>query len=311
MARRPRRHWIFQIESSEGTELRQLRLSRDVVRGTIALVLLGVAVLSSAATRAFVNADGAVRPVGRRAGGPEAELLVLRAQIDSLRGSLDELTSRDEYFRLLAGHEPTAAIRPVSAEPVEELPVYAASLTAFNDGIAQTTTALTNEVSSLLRRAHDLATSWSEAKDTLQRRYDRLASTPSILPTFGYVSSAFSQWRIHPILSRPRPHLGVDIVARRGTPIVAAAKGRVRFVGYAGEYGLTVEVDHGYGFVTRYAHASRATVRLGQPVERGDLIGHVGDTGLAVGPHLHYEVLVNGRQANPRRYMFETGVVTD
>lgn len=311
MARRPRRHWIFQIESTEGTEFRQLRFSRDVVRGTIALVLLGVAIVSSAATRAFVNADDSTRPGGRGAGSPEDELHALRAQVDSLRGSLDELTSRDEYFRLLAGLEPTADIRPLGAEPAQEKPAYTASLTAFNDGIAQTTTALTNEVNALLRRAHQLATSWGEAKDTLQRRYDRLASTPSILPTFGYVSSAFSQWRIHPILSRPRPHLGVDIVAPRGTPIVAAAKGRVRFVGYAGEYGLTVEVDHGYGFVTRYAHASRATVRVGQPVERGDMIGHVGDTGLAVGPHLHYEVLVNGRQANPRRYMFETGVVTD
>ena len=121
MARRPRRHWIFQIESSEGAETRQLRLPRDVVRGTIALVLIGVAIVSSAATRAFVNADGADRPVGRRAGGPEAELLALRAQIDSLRGSLDELTSRDEYFRLLAGLEPlfwdtdfTGCAQPVS-----------------------------------------------------------------------------------------------------------------------------------------------------------------------------------------------------
>ena len=112
-------------------------------------------------------------------------------------------------------------------------------------------------------------------------------------------------------MSKSLVEMCVDIVAARGTPIVAAARGRVRYVGFAGEYGLTVEIDHGYGYVTRYAHASRALVRVGQPVERGDMIGRVGDTGLAIGPHLHYEVLVNERQANPRWYMIEAVKVTD
>ena len=303
-----RRHWIFRVESSEGADVRQLRLSRDVVRGTIAVMLLCVAVLSSAATRVFVRAGA---PAADGTPALHAEIHGLKAQLDTLRGSLEELAAKDEYFRLLAGLEPTDALPAPGRPPARDETTHRRTLYAFNDGMALTAATLTREVNTLLRRAHDLATSWGEAKDTLQRRYDRLASTPSILPTFGYISSAFSQWRIHPILSRPRPHLGVDIVAPRGTPIVAAARGRVRFVGRAGEYGLTIEIDHGYGYVTRYAHASRSRVRVGQPVERGDIIGHVGDTGLAVGPHLHYEVLVNGRQANPRRYMFEAGIVAD
>jgi murein DD-endopeptidase MepM/ murein hydrolase activator NlpD len=163
----------------------------------------------------------------------------------------------------------------------------------------------------LLRRARLLSASWSEAQDSLQFHFDRLAALPSILPTNGSISSSFSRMRQHPILNRARPHEGVDITAPRGTAIVAAAKGRVRFVGYQGEFGLMVEIDHGFGYITRYAHASRALVRAGQQVKRGDTIAQVGETGLAVGPHLHYEVLLNGRAINPKPYLMDLSVIPD
>ena len=113
------------------------------------------------------------------------------------------------------------------------------------------------------------------------------------------------------ILDRPRPHNGVDIVARPGTPIVAAAHGRITHAGPMGEYGLTIEIEHGYGITTRYAHASRLLARVGQTVARGDTIARVGQTGLAVGPHLHYEVLVGGQAADPRMFILQTAVVPD
>jgi murein DD-endopeptidase MepM/ murein hydrolase activator NlpD len=116
---------------------------------------------------------------------------------------------------------------------------------------------------------------------------------------------------MHPLLHFARPHTGVDITAPIGTPIVAAARGRVRFVGQDKDYGLVVEIDHGYGLVTRYAHTSATLVHVGQHVERGDAIARVGQSGLADGPHLHYEVLVNGVPTNPTRYLLDLSVVPE
>lgn len=309
----PRRPWTFVIVSDDPRGAKQIRLSRDAMRVCIAAVLLVVGGFSSAATRLY-NHTGKVyeeHQLARKNAVLEEELAVMRAQLDTLRGSVEELAGKDEYFRLLAGLDPLdpeivqVGMSPATATLIRH-PLYRVDRRA-----AERAFSMSHELNDLLRRARLLTFSWREAKDTAQWKYDQLASTPSILPTAGYISSAFSHRRIHPILSRPRPHLGLDIVAPRGTPIVAAARGIVRFVGTAGEYGLTVEIDHGNRMVTRYAHASRALVRRGQPVERGDVIGHVGDTGLAVGPHLHYEVLVNDRQANPRRFILDMAAIPD
>ena len=138
-----------------------------------------------------------------------------------------------------------------------------------------------------------------------------MESTPSIQPTEGTIVSSFMASRWHPILERARPHLGLDIVAPTGTPVHSAAKGRVVYAGRRGDFGNMVEIDHGYGRVTRYAHMSRTLVRLGQTVTRGQVIGQVGMTGLAVGPHLHYEVLIDGKPANPRSFIFNSEVIRD
>jgi murein DD-endopeptidase MepM/ murein hydrolase activator NlpD len=99
-----------------------------------------------------------------------------------------------------------------------------------------------------------------------------------------------------------RPHLGVDVAARRGTQITAPAPGRVSFVGRKFGFGLVVEIEHGGGVVTRYAHCGSALVSEGARVERGVPIATVGTSGLSTGPHLHYEVLVHGRQVDPLRF---------
>lgn len=118
---------------------------------------------------------------------------------------------------------------------------------------------------------------------------------------FRRISSAFSTKRFHPILKRNVPHLGTDYAANRGTEVWATAKGRVSLAGRNGGYGKMVEIDHANGYSTRYAHLSRISVRPGQLVNKQDLIGRVGSTGRATGPHLHYELLRNGRQFNPAR----------
>ena len=117
---------------------------------------------------------------------------------------------------------------------------------------------------------------------------------------YARVTSGFTTARKHPILGRTRAHQGVDYGAGSGTPIMAAGDARVQFVGWKGGYGRTVILDHGRGHTTLYAHMSRfAKYTVGQRVAQGSVIGYVGSTGLATGPHLHYEFRVNGVHRNP------------
>jgi len=116
------------------------------------------------------------------------------------------------------------------------------------------------------------------------------------------VVSSFGN-RIDPFTNKRAFHSGVDFPAPIGTPILASAGGRVIFSGYRPYYGRTVEIDHGGGLVTRYAHASRLDVQVGQVVMPGDQIALVGNTGRSTGPHLHFEILRNGRFVDPRAYL--------
>jgi murein DD-endopeptidase MepM/ murein hydrolase activator NlpD len=135
---------------------------------------------------------------------------------------------------------------------------------------------------------------------------DRIALAPrtlEALPVLGRISSTFSRSRRHPILHIRRPHLGVDIAAPRGTRISAPAPGRVTFVGHKFGFGLVVEVQHTPNVKTRYAHMRAASVKVGDVLARGDKIGAVGSSGITTGPHLHYEVLVRGKQVDPLRFV--------
>lgn len=119
--------------------------------------------------------------------------------------------------------------------------------------------------------------------------------------SFRRISSCFSRSRRHPILKIRRPHHGIDYVAQRGTPVSATSDGRVSFAGYRGAYGRLVILTHPGGMQTYYGHLSRiaAGVRSGKSIGQGDLVGHVGSTGMATGPHLHYEMRLNARPINP------------
>jgi murein DD-endopeptidase MepM/ murein hydrolase activator NlpD len=122
------------------------------------------------------------------------------------------------------------------------------------------------------------------------------------LPVVGRLASTFSRSRRHPVLHIRRPHLGVDIAAPRGTHIIAPSSGKVSFVGRKFGFGIVVEIEHGGGVKTRYAHLTKAMVQEGDEIGKGAFIATVGSTGITTGPHLHYEVLVNGRQVDPLRF---------
>lgn len=161
---------------------------------------------------------------------------------------------------------------------------------------------LENKIDRLLKLALYEKNSFDDITKKLEKDITRREHTPSIIPVNGLFTSGFGK-RIDPFTGRLSFHPGIDLAAPIGTPVYAPAAGRVRKITWLKGYGLTLEIDHGYGVVTRYAHLARVSVKLGQRVKRGDIIAYVGNTGRSTGPHLHYEVIVYGKHVNPWRYI--------
>lgn len=137
-----------------------------------------------------------------------------------------------------------------------------------------------------------------------EQKSSRWAATPSIWPVKGWVTSGFGP-RVSPFTEKPAWHDGLDIGAAANAPVQAPAQGRVTSVGFDPKLGNVVKLDHGYGIETLYGHLAKALVKEGQRVRRGDVVGLVGSTGLATGPHLHYMVKVNGQTFDPTRYILD------
>ncbi len=142
--------------------------------------------------------------------------------------------------------------------------------------------------------------------DVMQERVDVLRATPSGMPVQGWFSHGYG-WRKDPWSGQREFHRGIDLVADSGTAIVAPADGVVSRVGRYTDYGISLDLDHGAGYVTRYGHMSEVLVQPGERIERGRVIGKVGSSGRSTGPHLHYEVLRDGRQINPWNYLDTKG----
>jgi len=228
-----------------------------------------------------------------------AAYAVLQARVDSLADTLDAIGKRDGEIRLLAGL------------PIDDAYVAARDGMTRRGSFGLGISTDVPDVDGMIARAKTLSASFAEVSDSLRHNADRFASIPSIMPTAGWLSSAFSRSRFHPILHIARPHEGIDVSAPMGAPIVAPAGGVVIRVTKETGYGNVLEIDHGNGIITKYAHCSRIVVRTGQRVKRGQVIANVGNTGLSTGPHLHYEIHVNGKVVDPLTYVLPGGAIPD
>jgi murein DD-endopeptidase MepM/ murein hydrolase activator NlpD len=145
---------------------------------------------------------------------------------------------------------------------------------------------------------------YASLQEHIQDNVARLRATPSLLPAQGWISSEFGH-RINPFSGRKTFHAGLDIANFTGTPVYSPADGVVSFAGPRGGYGNVVQIDHGFGIITRYGHNSRIVVKRGDRVRRGEKIAEIGSTGRSTAPHLHYEVVLNGKPVNPRPFILE------
>ncbi|MFN0157884.1 MAG: M23 family metallopeptidase [Bacteroidota bacterium] len=178
---------------------------------------------------------------------------------------------------------------------------------SFLNGDASSLLSETNAlIDQLSREVHLQRASYEDIYKRYEFNRAKFAHIPAIKPMQGYYSVNGFGMRVHPVLRVYRMHEGVDIINDVGTNIYATGDGVIRYAGRTqGGYGTVVDITHGYGYSSLYAHLSKVMVRPGQRVRRGELIGKSGRSGLVSGPHLHYEVRLNGRKQNPVDHFFD------
>lgn len=275
------------------------RISFNVLFG----VVLGVALV-------FIGLQFVESPLER---GLRRELAQYKRQFELLlprveraEKVLSNLEERDEVlYRTIFECEPVSDAERFSG--IGGVERYA-SLDGYDN--SELIKLATRKVDELTKRLYVESKSLDEIYAIARQKTERLASMPAIMPIAKdkcKIVSGFG-YRFHPILKYRRLHSGIDLAARPGTPIYATGDGVVRVAGrnpegYSG-YGVVVDIDHGFGFHTLYAHMTTAMVKEGQKVKRGEQVGTVGSTGMSTGAHLHYEVILNGKKVDPVYYFF-------
>lgn len=233
----------------------------------------------------------------------EAQYKLLSKRLDDALSVLEDIQQRDDYmYRAIFHAEPvSSSIRNSGIGNIgryEHLTNLSAS-----DLIIQTS----QKADYLEKQLYVQSNSFDYLIGLSKTQKDRLKHIPSIQPVaeknLKHVASGYGT-RIDPIYGTPRFHAGMDFTARVGTPVYATGQGTVIYADWKQGYGKCIIIDHGYNYQTLYAHLNDYTVRKGQKVVRGDLIGKVGSTGKSTGPHLHYEVHYKGRPDNPAKYYF-------
>ncbi len=257
-----------------------------------------------------------------------AELEALKGQLGGITQQFEELRELERKVRVIANlpeapretHTPNAAgqggaedtdgidnrLLPLEGDAAPD--AQPAEAEAAEPGAKE---GLRSAIDRIELRARKLSSLLPERRASLEAlvagledHREQLAATPSIWPASGFVTSGYG-YRTSPFTNRRQFHAGIDIAADYGTTIIAPASGRVVYAGRKGAFGLVVEIDHGFGIRTLYGHTEALLVRAGQRVQRGTKIARVGSSGRSTGPHVHYQVKVAGRTANPSDYIFE------
>lgn len=222
--------------------------------------------------------------------------------ITALEANLTTITEMDnQMYRVILGMNPISddvrAAGTGGSDPYSQFDFYSRETSEILRSTA-------SRIDQLERRMGIQKLSFEEIKNYYNQNQERLINMPAIRPVNGPITSGFGMRR-HPILRYMAMHEGVDFRAEIGTEVFATGNGTVSFAGRNGAYGISLEIDHGFGIVTRYAHLSGffSGLSVGDSVERGQIVAYTGNTGRSSGPHLHYEVLVNGRAQDPIHFM--------
>ncbi len=232
-----------------------------------------------------------------------AQLEVMERQVDQIQVVMADISQRDDnLYRAILGAEPI----PMSARMGATRQIsYYDSLTYMSN--TQLLADIQRKVDILEKELYVQARSFDEIVELAKTQEVRMENIPAIQPVLNkdlkHMASGFG-WRVDPVYHIRRFHEGMDFSAPVGTDIFATGNGTVIYAGWRQGYGETIEIDHGFNYVTRYAHCSKLKAKVGQKVKRGDVIALVGNTGKSTGPHVHYEVHYQGRPIDPRNFYF-------
>jgi murein DD-endopeptidase MepM/ murein hydrolase activator NlpD len=295
-----RRYTIVVADRRTGVVRRfTISLWPTVAAGTFVLalpVLIG--------TGAALKARNEVAALYASAAALEIENANYRAATEALSGQIQGLQSAINELGA------QAALDPSLASAMDRLPAVVknramggAGTSAAAVGTLLALQSPENTFGLLREILQGIESRLTDAKNGVDARNALAAATPSIWPAHGWLSSGIGR-RTDPIDGGADFHRGLDISADAGSPVYATADGTVVLSQREGAYGNLITIDHGYGLETRYGHLSKYEVKAGAKVKRGAMIGRVGSTGRATGPHLHYEVRVNGRLLNPLQLLF-------
>ncbi|MEE9276666.1 MAG: M23 family metallopeptidase [bacterium] len=240
----------------------------------------------------------------RRADAQNRLLRRIRNRLGEVDQRLLQLRRLEDQLRIMASVKPNEKSRDLGVGGVSkgDLLDQVAGLSASESRLAGR---LGRQFQDVEQRAAEQESAFEELIKAFREKRVLLAHTPSILPVRGWLTSAFGHRR-SAFTGRREFHAGIDIVARRGSPVSAPADGVVIMASRESGYGNTIEIRHLQGITTRYAHNQKMLVRVGQRVRRGQVIARVGSSGRSTGPHLHYEVRLNGLAVNPRIYIVDT-----
>lgn len=228
---------------------------------------------------------------------------ILSTRLDEALQVMKQLQQRDDnLYRVIMQSDPV--VEGLRTPNYSKTNRYEELLDMAN---AKLVVGTTQQMDLLERQLYMQSKSFDEVVDLCKRHDEMLECIPAIQPVsnknLNRTASGYGT-RIDPIYKTIKFHSGMDFSANTGTPVYATGNGTVRRAGWEGLYGNCIVVDHGFGYVTKYAHLSKIEVRAGQKVVRGQTIGRVGSTGKSTGPHLHYEVHVKGQVVNPVNYYF-------
>ena len=233
----------------------------------------------------------------------QSQLEILNQQVDQMQIVMTDLQQRDDnLYRVLFGAEPIPlSIRQGTQHKID----YYDSIAKMTDN--QLAAELAQKVDMLAKELYTQSKSYDEVLEMAKNQEIRMENIPAIQPVMNKdlkrVASGYGM-RIDPVYHVRKFHQGMDFSAPIGTEIYATGNAKVKFSGWKQGYGNTVILDHGFGYETLYAHLYKSLVRKGQKVRRSDIIALVGNTGKSTGPHLHYEVRLNGKPVDPRNYYF-------
>lgn len=300
---------VMVMPEASGAEVRRIRLRRAWLYVAPLLAVSAMAVGVAGAGSAL-GARSKVREGQRlRAENEEmrAALASLESEVANARQAVDRVGRLEKKLRtmtMVSDPARSLAMGPVGGRGEAEAPARVLGGALFERDPVASAAQVRKGAQAVGTSADAVAGRLRGLSLLLADEERRMASTPSRRPSKGYMSSAFGM-RVDPFTGLPQRHAGLDFVAPFGSEVRATGDGTVRVAAPRGAYGLIVEIDHGQGLTTRYAHLSKAHVRAGQKIRRGVAIGEVGNSGRSTGPHLHYEVRLHGVPRDPRAFILE------